>query len=157
MFYLVRPDMRLQWVNLPVKTTLEIIEKHGGNLDRVEWLDADRLVDQYTVLLALRHGIACSVGIAVPAVVFTTVDRPVDLAKTYRDLVRAESAVAVGDEVLEKVMPGWKASGEKLAEEVRRSTEDSIKKAQVDADALLAADPKPELVEHWSRIGGIAG
>lgn len=154
MFYLVRPDMGLQWVDLPVQTTLEIIEEHGGDLGEVEWLDTERRVDQYTVPLALRHGYACSAGIAVPGVVFHTVDRPAVLAKTYQDLVRAEAAVAGQDELMEALMPGWKASGEELAGEVQRSTEASIKKAQAAADALLAADPKPDLVEHWSKMGG---
>ncbi|YCK79669.1 hypothetical protein M1D89_01140 (plasmid) [Arthrobacter sp. D3-18] len=133
---------------------MEIIEEHGGDLGKVEWLDAERPIDQYTVPLALRHGYACSAGVAVPAVVFTTVDRPADMAKTYQDLLRAEAAVAGQDEIMEALMPGWKESGEKLAGEVHRSTEASIKKAQADADALLAADPKPELVEHWARLGG---
>lgn len=152
MFYLVRPDMKLQWVDLPVRLTLDAIARRGADLGQLEWLDADRPVDQHTLPLALRPGIACSVGIAVPAVVFTTVDRPSTIAKTYRDLRESEAAWAAQDEVMEAVMPGWKANGQELAAEMQRSTEASLQKAQAAANALLAVDPKPELIQHWKQL-----
>lgn len=154
MFYLVSPDMTLYWVDLPVKITLEAIERHGAELGNLDWIPAERQFDQQTLDLAWRHGIACSKGIAIPAVVLTTVDRPGTLKKAYADLRKSEATLAGQDEIMEALMPGWKNHGKHLSAEVHQSTTASIKEAQADADALLAAKPKPELVNHWERLTG---
>ena len=155
MFYLLRPDLTIQWIDRPVKMTLGVIEKHDADLGNLDWLPAERQFDQQTLGLALRHGIGCSKGIALPAVVLTTVDRPQNLTKAYMDVRESEAALAAQDEVMEKLMPGWKAHGEQLSAEVEQSSAASIRGAQAEAEALLAAEPKPELIAHWERLTGL--
>lgn len=154
MFYLVSPETTMYWVDLPVKMTLEAIEKHEADLGNLDWMPAERQLDEQTLALALRHGIACSKGIAIPAVILTTVDRPASISRNYSELQKSEAALAGNDEIMEALMPGWKNHGKQLSADVHQSTMASIRDAQADADALLAAEPKPDLVDHWKRMTG---
>ncbi len=51
-------------------------------------------------------------------------------------------------------MPGWKAYGEDLDARVAASSEAEAQRRDSKAAALLASEPKAELVEHWRQLGG---
>lgn len=136
-----------------MKTVLDA-DRFGADLGKLDWDPSERRVDEYTLPLALRHGFACSAGIVVPAHVLTTVDRPAELATSYRKLRESQAALGGHEELMEARMPGWKADGEQLNAEVQRSVEAALYEAQGEADDLLAAEPKPPVVEHWERLTG---
>lgn len=157
MLYRLRPLVDLTWCDVP-GSTIELAERHpGAELDRLTWLPTE--AQPFTndlVKIALRHGAVTASGIALDAVHTADLGRPAELRRTQQDVDDAQAKVRVSStgQLMEQLIPGWTASGEELDAQIGTSTDEAIREAEEDLAEVLNAPERPELVEHWTRLGG---
>ncbi|WP_412148729.1 hypothetical protein [Curtobacterium flaccumfaciens] len=157
MLYLIRPNTRLAWNDLPTNTVLEVANARGADLADLTWEPSDRELTWDIVRLALRHGIACSTGIVLPGIVLYEEQKAQELRSIHADLVeaRAKAYTPQLEAFLEALTPGWTESGRELDERVDESNARSVREAEEVRSRLLASEPKEALVTHWRSLGGI--
>jgi hypothetical protein len=157
MLYLVRPDLTVGWSDFPVRTSSlfdRAATDPGFDLADLTWKPADHPASRNVVRLALRHGVACREGIVVDAIVLINERRPRELAQGLHDVNEAKKKLVAEDDIMEQLMPGWKAHGKEVDGQVNDAMGESIAEAQEDADVLLAAPVKDELLTAWTSLGG---
>jgi hypothetical protein len=122
------------------------------DLANLEWQATDGTVPEGLMLrLALRHGIACSAGIAVPPEGFLPLTYIVQLI----DLRKIDSSKLPGRELMEALIPGWTEHTKQSDDAVNESLARTRREAGKDLERALAADVNPELVSHWRNLGGV--
>ena len=147
MFYLIRPDLSFGWVDYLSK---DMIAKYELDLEKIQWDDAERQFDEVTLRVAFRYGYAVSKGIAVDVSDLA----PMEFLRTVLNIERRNAADLPGIELMEKLVPGWTEETRKLDERVAESHERTVERARAEFLENFAAEVKPELVEHWSQLGG---
>ncbi len=154
MLYRLAAPTRVTWTDFPMK--LDDLQQHGVDLDRLEWENTVELRFSDNLLrIALRHGVATAGGIALDALHTVDLGRSDLLRDLQRqtDELRAEIRTKNGA-FFESIMPGWTKAGEELDQRARESSDEAGREADEDLAVVLAAPVKPELVEHWRRLGG---
>lgn len=155
MMYLIEPSGKVRWTDTPQSLLLDAVKKHDADLGRWEWRDdTERTLTAELLQIALRHGVPCSLGIAIPVTAISAVEHPSKLAQTHAELKSNRGALAPSEELMEALAPGWKADTARLDSEIDASTAESLARFQTEADEVLAAPVKPELVDHWQHLGG---
>ena len=157
MLYRLRPLTDVTWCDVP-GSTIDLAERHpGAELDRLPWLPAEARPFSVDLLkIALRHGATTASGIALDAVHTADLGRPDELRRTHRaaEDAHAKLRASSAGQLMEQLMPGWTASGEDLDARIRTGTNNAIQEAKEDLAEVLAAPERPDLVEHWTRLGG---
>jgi hypothetical protein len=157
MLYLLRPNAPLTWNDdLPTRALLDLAKSEGIDLGKMDWKPSDREVTLDLIRLALRHGIACSTGIAVQAIVFEQEKRPRELRAIHAEAVAARAKAYTPDleAFFEAITPGWGENDRELNERVDTSVEASVRDAEAVRAKLFDAEPVGPLVEHWRSLGG---
>jgi hypothetical protein len=157
MLYLIEPQGRVQWTDFPASSAREAVEKHGADLARLEWRsDTEKRISPDVLKVALRHGLACSTGIAIEAIYLIDLHRAEELRQSLRAVQQSHEQLEESNgEFMERLLPGWKAEGRRLQAGIDQSTQESVEEAEENATALLDAPENPDLVAHWGRIGGL--
>lgn len=155
MYYLLQPSRPMQAAEIPSRMLLEGLRNDPTlAVERLEWVAATRPFDDEVLRVALSHGAHWSHGLLV------YIDDLVDLQggdEIRRNCVAFKAhqdKVAANDDVLEELIPGWKASGPDLDRELDESMEKSARERDQRREELLAMPPIPELAEHWRSLGG---
>lgn len=156
MLYLLTPPSALLWNSMP-EETLEIAKRHDRDLGQLDW---DVVEDQHhaptAIRVALRHGVACSRGIAFPAWILRKAERPQALAQQTDKLLKMNAQIAASnDGLMEAAIPGWTKNSQEQDQKLVESMQKTIAEAQEDADQLLTAPEIPHLVTAWERMGGV--
>jgi hypothetical protein len=148
---MIRPGAPLQWTDTPSGTIKQLMAEHSIDLAKLDWQPANEpLADSIMLELALRHGIPCSTGIAIAPEAFLPATRLMQLLK----LKPVNSAKRPGGELMETLIPGWTEDRRRSDAAVNESTDRMVDEARRELEAVLAADVKPELVNHWRNLGG---
>ena len=161
MLYLVMPDGGLKWTSNIGQSVVDFADENGRDLGLFDWwTDADERSDVDTVRVALRYGIASSVGIVVDAGPVVTVRRPRDMRKTFREseAVFAASAPqmkAIDQFIEDNLAEGWIKNSEDIDRRVKDSLTRSLDEADRDAFEVLLIESKPVLESHWVALGGV--
>jgi hypothetical protein len=157
MLYLVRPDLTVLWSDFPVRTS-SLFDKAATDpsfeLADLGWKLADHPATPNVVRLALRHGVACRDGIVVDAILLINERRPRELAQGLHDVNESKKKLVDQDELMEQLLPGWKAHGKELDDRMNESVGESVAEAQEDVDLLLAAPVQDDLLAAWTSLGG---
>jgi hypothetical protein len=153
MVYLVCPEMVLLWIDLAASVCFQAAEI-GVDLAGLSWLPSRRHWDEETLSLALAHGAACSAGIIVGGEVFHTVDRARKLQGFYLQLRRILAGPEAGKVSVDPGSRQWTAVEESLDKKSLHEWAEVLAEARTEAAMLLAQEPRPELLEHWSSLSG---
>ncbi|EOM74605.1 hypothetical protein DW322_03370 [Rhodococcus rhodnii] len=151
MYYLIRPDLKLEWFDISKQTLESVLRKNPVDLGQLQWDPADRPFDFVTLRLALRQGIACSKGIAVAGTDLV----PLDHLARLLEIKSLSSVELPGEDLMEALMPGWKKETARLNATIDESRRQLIEEAQEELTAALAKSASEDLVAHWSSIGGV--
>jgi hypothetical protein len=156
MLYRLRPTATLEWSDLPGQTALEAADKHGADLDRLTWQPTEsRVFSNDLLCIALRYGIATASGIVLDAIHAVDLGRADEIRLSQQTLDESESKLRASQGALiEHLMPGSNAVGEKLAGRVHMTSGQAAREADEDLAEILAAPTKPELAQHWADLGG---
>ena len=155
MLYLIRPDMTTEWLDHFGRKEMALAQANGVTLDGLDWKPAERVVDETTLRLALREGQACGRGVAVDAGDLVPHDRPARIRQAHADAVAHRPVMRKTLEKMEQVYPGRLAEEDASNAEVDASIAESLAEADAALAVALAAEPRPELVEHWRSLGGV--
>lgn len=153
--YLIEPTGRVRWTDLPERMLMDGVKEHDVDLARLDWReDTERRITNELLQIAVRHGIACSVGIAIPASQISVAEHPETLRKAHAAVVKSRENLGGAEDLMEALAPGWKADTERLNAEGDAATARSLAEFQSEADAVMAAPVNEELVLHWRSLGG---
>lgn len=144
----------MDWIDTFRRDIFEAADEHHVDLDRLEWLPAERGADVATVRLALRRGRASRLGIIVDAVDVDVAAYPERVGSTHAEAVAFRPTLRSTLEKLEGVVPGTLAAEDASNLAVDQSIADTLARADAELAADLAAEPVPELVTHWRQLGG---
>ncbi len=153
MLYLIRPEGRLQWNDLPAALVLNAARANGADLSGLDWLNAERDQAPDIVRSGLRHGVPCRAGIAIDAAHVIDLDRADEIRRLHAQAAQNRHREANGA-FMERLMPGWGEHGRKLDAQIAEGGERAAREAEEDAKETLSAPVRPELVEHWRSLGG---
>lgn len=148
MYYLIRPDRSLKWLDFPRSAWTAVFEA-GTDLSDIEWDAAERKLDTTTLRLAFREGIACREGIAVAVEDLL----PHDELEKMRNLNPIRESMP-GEDLVEALIPGSREQGQALNRRVNESRETFLANAETELERALAVSPKDSLVDHWRSLGG---
>jgi hypothetical protein len=153
--YLAQPTGALKWEDIPARTTLEAATKHGGDLARLDWKEStERQLTSDVLRVALRHGVACTAGIAFDAGYMHLLDHADEIRRTSTNAQQAHAMLERENQLREQLLPGSAEYGRQLNERIAESTANAIQEAEVAAAEVLAAAVDQALVEHWRSLGG---
>jgi hypothetical protein len=137
-------------------TTFEALVEHGADLDQLDWEpNEDRMFSFDLLRIALRHGVPSKHGIVLDAQYALDLGRSDQLriGQQQVDELQAQTRATSGP-LMESLIPGWTESGIELDARSRESAERIAAEADADLADVLAAPVKPELADHWRRLGG---
>ena len=155
MLFLVGANGSLRWCDHSAFSLFPIVRESGADLARLDWQPSERGVwDATSLRLALRHGVACSLGLVVDAGTVLEQERAAGIRRAYREAAQAQVALEPHNVAMERLFPGWVAYGRELDVGIAESSEDAAMEAEEDAATDLAAPVDPALVEHWQSLGG---
>ncbi len=154
MLYLIEPNGPLKWNDLPARVVLEAARDRNVDLARLDWPVAERPPTRDFLRVALRHGVACSVGLVVDAGDVIDLTRADELRGHAAKTPAMRESLASADALMERLAPGWTEHGRDLDAKIVESLERAAQEADEDVAELLAAPVKPELLEHWRSLGG---
>ena len=155
MLYLLKPTRAIEWADVPAKMTLSLVEEHGADLARLGWEPSERRDHDALLSLALRYGVKCSTGLVLDGGYVSNHDHPAQIARAHRDASAARAALAQSDTFMDSIAPGWTEYGREMDERVDESVGRVYTEAQERAGQALAdREVDPELLTHWSALGG---
>jgi hypothetical protein len=137
MFYRLRPPSDVTWC--------DAVSLDRAGLDGLPWAPAERVFTGDLLRIALRHGVPSPAGLVVEA------RHTVAPGRADDQLVIDEAQAALREtealRVIEQAYPGTSELAGRLDEKLRQ-------RAEAHLAELLAAPVRPELAEHWRRLGG---
>ena len=155
MYYLLQPSRPMQAAEIPSRMLLERLREDPTMLvERLEWRAATRSMDDDVLRVALSHGAHCSQGLLVYLDDLFDLEGGDEIRRNCAAFQAHQDKVAANDDVLEELMPGWKASEVDPDRELDESMEKSAQERDQWRDELLAMSPIPELAGHWRSLGG---
>lgn len=153
--YRVQPYGAVTWTDTP-QTLVDLVLSEKMDLDRLEWQAAEQPA-RIVLDMALRYGVPTSTGLAVGMHYPGRVARPAMLRDLYRQLRehRASEAYQSAEAKVNAVTgEEYAAYGRELDARVGESSARSIAEAEEEAAELYRSPVRPELVEHWTNLGG---
>jgi hypothetical protein len=128
-----------------------------ADLDGLPWAPAEEHGFTDDLLrIAVRRGVPSGTGIVLDVRHTLDLGRAGELRRNLAalDRARAELGESASMQVVEQLYPGSFAWGAQLDDQARQTIEQVARKAEADLAGVLAAPVRPELVEHWRRLGG---
>ncbi|MEA5365027.1 hypothetical protein VA596_36220 [Amycolatopsis sp., V23-08] len=153
MLYRLHPPATVTWCAAPGGT----LRLGPAGLDALAWAPAEELGFTDDLLrIALRHGVPSGTGLVLDVRHTLDLGRADALRRNQAvlDEARAELAESESMRVVEQLYPGSYEWGAQLDERARETIENVARKAEADLTEVLAAPVRPELAEHWRRLGG---
>ncbi|MCA1784039.1 MAG: hypothetical protein ABR500_01640 [Dermatophilaceae bacterium] len=155
MYYYLQPLRPMQAAEIRSRILLERLREDPTlPVERLAWVAATRAMDDDVLRVALSHGAACRQGLLVDLVDLGDLEGGDEIRRNCAEFKAQQAKVAANDDVLEELMPGWKA----LVPDVDRELDESMEKSAQERDQwrqdLLAMPPIRELAEHWRSLGG---
>lgn len=155
MLYRLTPPNRVTWCDMPSRGILQLAQENSVDLARLPWAPAEaRTFSKDLLRLVLRYGIPCSDGIVVSAIDVVDLGRSDELLLLNHRSTEVHGELRAQHPFMEQFFPGWTAHGEQLDGQVSESMERAAREAEDDLAEQLTAAPKPDVVEHWFRLGG---
>lgn len=151
MYYLIRPNLQVEWVDLPEQMVKSALRERPFDLGTLEWLPAERLFDAVALQLALRRGIACSKGIAIGGIDLV----PLTAYEQLTALRPASEIPRPGEDLMEALIPGWKQETDRLHASIDETRLEKIAETRTELEEALAEPVSDRLREHWQSLGGI--
>lgn len=140
---------------MPSRGTIELARENGVDLANLPWQPAEARSFSHDLLrLALRYGGPCSTGIVLSAIDVVDLGRSDELRLLNHQSSGAHTELRGQDMFMERLIPGWTEHGEELERKITQSMERAAREADDDLAEQMAAAPKPELENLWSRLGG---
>ena len=153
--YLLESNGSVRWTETSDDLLMKFVEEHGADLGQWDWReDTDRTLTPDLLQIAIRHGVACSLGIAVPVGPVLDVDRVADYREMRAKSMRSRPVREQQDQWTDQFVPGFAEHGRKLEDDVEESGKAHLDKIQKKADAVLSYPVNKELVAHWASLGG---
>jgi len=156
MLYRLVPPTTVTWCDVSHRT-IDLVQEHPeADLERLEWLPAEKPLSDDFLRLAVRHGAATTAGLVVAAIHLTELGRAEELRQLQAqgDRAQAELRATSAMQQLDRLFPGTIQTGVELDEKIRDTTERVARESEQDLAEDLAVPPKQELIEHWRRLGG---
>jgi len=138
MLYRLRPPANVTWC--------DAVSLTQADLDELPWAPAtERLFGADLLRIALRHGVASPAGLVLDARHTVALGRADDQVA----IDEAQAALRESDalRVIEQTYPGTSELADRLDEKLRE-------RVAAHLGDVLAAPVRPELAEHWRRLGG---
>lgn len=156
MLYLLLPDRTMKWVDLPAQSIYKLAKENQADMANLPWDALDRRADDITLRLCLRRGHTCSAGIVVGGEELAVMQTPQNILKAQAASKDAHKALDASPtaELLERLMPGNAKEKQRLNAEADTATAQALDNAVAELEGALAAEPHPDLVEHWRHLGG---
>lgn len=155
MYYLLQPLRPMQVAEIPSRMLLERLREDPAlPIERLDWTAASRAMDDDVLRVALSHGAHSSHGLLVYLDDLVDLEGGDEIRRNCAAFKAHQGRVAANDDVLEELMPGWKAAEVDVDRELDESMEKSAHERDQWREALLATSPIPELAEHWRSLGG---
>lgn len=155
LMYLIEPNGQVSWTDIPESMLLDAVKEHDADLGKLDWRDdTERKFTDQLLQIAIRHGVACSTGIAIPVSAISSVEQPAKLLEAHANVAKSQQNLGASENLMEALAPGWKADTERLNSEIAKSTAESVERFQRDADKVLNTPINEELVVHWQKLGG---
>lgn len=155
MYYLLQPSRPLRAAEIPSRMLLEKLREDPAlPVERLAWVAVTRPMDDDVLRVALSHGAHCSQGLLVYSLDLVDLEGGDEIRRNCAAFRAQQATVAANDDVMEELMPGWKASVPDLDRELDESMEKSARERDQRREDLLAVPPIPELAEHWRSLGG---
>lgn len=153
MLYRLCPPGVLTWCAAPG----DAVSLAPAALDGLPWAPAEeRTFGADLLRIAVRHGVPSPTGLVLDA------RHTVDLGRAdglRRDQVAVDDAQeklrdTTAMRLIEQAYPGSGDLAARLDEKLRTAAENTARQAEEDLAEVLAAPVRPELAEHWRRLGG---
>ena len=154
MLYRFRPTGASDWIDSIGRSDFALIDQYNGDLDKLEWQPAERMLDEDTLRLALRHGRPSRFGIVVDPIDLVPLDHLRRIVQSHADLVAVRPEYRATLAKMEVVFPGQLDEEEREHQELDAVIADSIKRSRAELDEALKAQPIDSLVAHWLAVGG---
>lgn len=155
LLYRLSPPSHVTWCDMPSRGTIKLAQENDVDLARLPWEPAEaRTFSSDLLRLALRYGIPCSDGVVVSAIDVVDLGRSDELRLLNHQSTEVHSELRTQNPFMEQLFPGWTAHGEELDRRISETMESTAQEAEDVLVEQLAATPKAEVVEHWSRLGG---
>ena len=123
-------------------------------VERLQWVATTRPMDEDVLRVALSHGAACSQGLIVDLEDLVDLEGGDGIRRNCAEFKSHQATVAANDNVMEGLVPGWRASVPDVDRELDESMEKSAHERDQWREDLLAMPPIRELAEHWQQLGG---
>lgn len=123
-------------------------------IERLQWVAATRPMDEDVLRVALSHGAACSQGLLVDLEDLVDLEGGDEIRRNCAEFTSHQARMAANDDVMEELVPGWRASVPDLDRELDESMDKSAHERDQRREDLLAMPPIRELAEHWRSLGG---
>jgi hypothetical protein len=123
-------------------------------VERLDWAAVTRPMSDDVLRVALSHGARCSQGLLVNLEDLAALEGGDGIRRNGAAFKAHQDRVAANDDVLDELMPGWKASEGDRDLEPDESLEDSARERDRWRDELLATPPILTLADHWRSLGG---
>jgi len=154
--YRITPPNPVTWCDITHRT-IGLAKQHPeADLDRLDWLPAERPLSDDFLRLAVRYGVATTTGIAVAAIDLAELGRAAEMRQLQvdGDQARAELYATPVMQELDRMFPGTIQTGAALDVKVRASMERAAEDSDRKLAEALEAPAQQELVDHWRRLGG---
>jgi hypothetical protein len=145
----------MQAAEIPSSMLLQRLRENPAlAVERLDWTAVTRPMSDDVLRVALSHGARCSQGLLVNHDDLVPLEGGDGIRRNGAAFKAHHDTVAANDDVLEELMPGWKATEGGRDPEPDESMEDSARERDQRRDELLATPPIPELADHWRSLGG---
>lgn len=145
----------MQAAEVPSRLLLERLrEEPTLPVERLVWMAATRPMDEDVLRVALSHGAACTQGILVDLDDLVDLEGGNEIRRNCAEFKAHRATEAANDDVMEELVPGWRASIPDVDRELDESMEKSAHERDQWREDLLAMPPIRELAEHWRSLGG---
>jgi len=156
MLYLLEPNEKVTWVDLPHSVTAAFVREHGLDLEALEWSPAELKLDSMILRLAVRFGLPARRGLVVDGGTVSEYARIGRMIETHDAANVAQERVKESNgPLMEALMPGWTERTRELDARVNDSVRQAIAEAVADLDEQLSEQPDDQLAQHWRRLGGV--
>ncbi|GAA3819496.1 hypothetical protein [Cellulomonas soli] len=154
MLYQIRPDGTTRWVDHIGRQDFAAVDEHGGDLDRLDWLAAERVLDTETLRLAIRFGRVSRVGLIVDAGDLVVLDQPRRVREAHAAATAHRPAQRQVIAKLEQILPGSTEAEDVTNASVDASTANTLSELDAKLQETWRVAPELALVRHWLDLGG---
>lgn len=155
MFYRLRTDRTMEWNDLPSSIRIADLREEHIDVDGLDWVEAGISGDVTILRLAIRYGLPSKLGLVVDGFTISDHRHINELLNAHREAQESHKNLRDQDELMERVLPGWRARGEELEAGILESVAKTIQAADEQVGEQIASHGADQmLVNHWESLGG---